>query len=355
MQALSTAVELRKRGHDASLLCIPRSALLREANAAGVPTVSLLGEDRNAFVTIKDLSRLFRGYDYDVVHTHLSHDLWWIVPAMRLSSSKAKLFLTKHMASGVTKMDPLHRFLYARLQGTFAISDYIKTSVTNTCPVQESEVHILPPGISPEIFDPELYDKSEIRREMGIPENVLLVGMVGRMTPGKGQQEFLRAADKLLRESSLSFAFVIGGTASPGEESYEANVHLLADQLGVSKAVRFLGYVKHVPRLLAALDILAFPSHEESFGLGLTEAMAMKLPVVASGSAGVLDIVVDGETGLLVPPKDFESLASAISSLAGDPRRRQRLGDAGRKRVEEAFSMNSVVRRLEEFYSAPSA
>ncbi len=354
MQALMTSVELRKRGHDVSLLCLPRTTLLREAYSAGVPAVSLLGEDRNAFATIKDLSRLFRSYNYDVVHTHLSHDLWWIVPALKLASSDAKLFLTKHMASGVKKTDPLHKFLYGRLQGTFAISNYIKGSVMNTCPVSESDVHVVPPGISLEVFDPALYNKSEIRRQLGIPGNVILVGMIGRMTPGKGHEEFLKAAAMLSETSDVRFQFIVAGTASEGEEAYGLKVRQLAGDLGVGNVVQFTGFVKDVPRLLAALDILAFPSHEESFGLGLTEAMAMKIPVVASRSAGVPDIVVDGETGLLVSPKDHAALAAGISSLAKDPERRKRYGSAGRKRAESLFSIQSVAGRLEEYYSGGS-
>ena len=351
MQALMTSVELRKRGHDVNLLCLPRSTLLREANAAGVPAVSMLGEDKNAFGTIKDLSGLLRNYDYDVVHTHLSHDLWWIVPAMKLAGSDAKLFLTKHMASGLKKTDPLHRFLYGRLQGTFAISNYIRQSVINTCPVPEASVHVLPPGISPQVFDPAFFNKSEVRRELGIPENVALVGMIGRMTPGKGHEELLNAARILLDKSDLRFHFLIAGTASHGEEAYEATVRSLMNDLALTNAVQFTGFVKDAPRFLAALDILVFPSHEESFGLGLTEAMAMKLPVVASGSAGVLDIVVDGETGILFPPKDFNSLADCVMSLAADPARRMRYGIAGRERVERLFSIQSLMENLEKYYS----
>jgi glycosyltransferase involved in cell wall biosynthesis len=351
MQALMTSVELRRRGHDVSLLCLPRTALLKEAYSAGVPAVSLLGEDRNAFATIKDLSKLFRSYNYDVVHTHLSHDLWWIVPAMKLASSDARLFLTKHMASGVKKTDPLHKFLYARLQGTFAISNYIKGSVMNTCPVPESDVHVIPPGISLEVFDPALYNKSEIRRELGIPGNAILVGMVGRMTPGKGHKEFLRAAAELVKTSDMTYQFIVVGEASEGEESYAANVRQLASELGVGDVVRFTGFVKDIPRILAALDILAFPSHEESFGLGLTEAMAMKIPVVASRSAGVPDIVVDGETGMLVPPKEYAALAAGISDLAHHPELRRRFGEAGRERAERFFGIKSVVDRLESHYS----
>lgn len=351
MQALMTSVELKKRGHDVELLCLQRSTLLREANAAGIPAVGLLGEDKNAFGTIKDLTGLLRNYNYDIVHTHLSHDLWWIVPALKLSSSPAKLFLTKHMASGVKKTDPMHRFLYGRLQGTFAISNYIRQSVINTCPVPEKDVHVLPPGIPPEIFDPATQDKSAARSEFGIPENAITVGMVGRMTPGKGHEEFMKAARKLLDESKMKFFFLIAGTASHGEDAYETRIRSLASDMGLVDSVVFTGFVQDVPRFLSALDIFAFPSHEESFGLGLTEAMAMKLPAVASRSAGVLDIVVDGETGLLFEPKNASALAGAIAALAGNPERRAQLGEAGRLRVEELFSIRSVIGRLEEAYS----
>ncbi len=350
MQALLTSVELRKRGHDVNLLCPPRSTLLREANAAGVPAVSILAEDKNAFITVKDLSALIKSYNYDVVHTHLSHDLWWIVPAMKLAGSDARLFLTKHMASGVRKTDPLHRLLYGRLQATFAISNYIRKSVIDTCPVPESRVHVLHPGISLQIFNPELYSKSHVRGELGIPENVVVVGMAGRMTPGKGHEEYLKAARMLLETSDLKFQFMVAGRASHSEEAYEAKIRSVSEELGLADAVRFIGFVENVPRFLSALDILVFPSHEESFGLGLTEAMAMKLPVAASGNAGVLDIVVDGETGILFPPKNYSLLADAVMSLAADPGKRERYGNAGRERVEKYFSMESLVEKLEQCY-----
>ncbi len=351
MQAVLISRELRRRGHDVSLLCTPRSTILKEAYAAGIPAVGLLGDDKQAFRTIRELSRLLRDYDFDVVHTHLSHDLWWLVPALKLASSDAKFFLTKHMASGVKKTDPLHRFLYGRLQGTFAISNYIKGSVLNTCPVPESKVHVLPPGIPLETFDPSLYRKSEVRAELGIPENTLLIGMVGRMSPGKGHEEFLMAAKSLTDSSGMNLQFLVVGGASFGEGPYESKIRNLAGDLGLKDVVTFTGFRKDVPRLLTAFDILAFPSHEESFGLGLAEAMAMKLPVVASKSAGVLDIVVDNETGLLVPPKDYKSLADGILRLVRDPNVRRSHGEAGRKRVEQLFSLSSGVDSLERYYT----
>ncbi len=350
MQALLITRELLKRGHEVSLLCVPRTTLLKEAYAAGVPSVGLLGKDNQAISTIKDLSKLLKGYSYDVVHTHLSHDLWWLVPAMKFSASRAKLFLTKHVASGVRKNDPLHRLLYGRLQGTFAISNYIKGSVINTCPVPENEVHVVPPGISLEEFNPGLYDRGVVRKELGIPDKSILAGMVGRMSPGKGHEEFLKAAQKIAAESDLDVRFIIIGGASYGESEYELHIKILVDELGLGPSVKLTGFRKDVARIMSALDILAFPSHEESFGITLTEAMAMKLPVVASGNAGVLDIVVDDESGVLVPPRNHEALADGIMRLARNSSLRRRLGEAGRKRVEKLFSIQAVVDKLEDYY-----
>ncbi len=351
MQALLITRELLKRGHEVSLLCIPRTTLLKEAYAAGVPSVGLLNNDNQAISTIKDLSKLLKGYSYDVVHTHLSHDLWWLVPAMKLSSSHANLFLTKHVASGVKKTDPLHRFLYGRLQGTFAISNYIRGSVLNTCPVADKEVHVVPPGVSLDEFDPNLYDKETVRNELGISKEEILVGMAGRISQGKGHEEFLRAAREIVAGSEINFRFIIVGGASYGESEYELHIKNLLHGLELDSVVELAGYRKDIPRIMSALDILAFPSHEESFGLILTEAMAMKLPVVATGNAGVLDIVIDNETGILVPPKNYHALADGILKLAQNLSMRKKFGDAGRKRVEDKFSIQAVVERLEGFYT----
>ena len=192
-------------------------------------------------------------------------------------------------------------------------------------------------------FSPRRYDKSRVREEFGIPENAVLVGMVGRMSPGKGHEEFLNAAKHLVESSGLNLRFMVVAAASYGEESYEPVIIDMARELGVTGTVIFTGFRKDVPRLLSCMDILTFPSHEESFGLVLIEAMAMRLPVVASRSAGVLDVVVEDETGVFSTPKDFRSLAAGISKLAWNPEMRQVYGEAARLRVARLFSLEAVT------------
>jgi glycosyltransferase involved in cell wall biosynthesis len=103
--------------------------------------------------------------------------------------------------------------------------------------------------------------------------------------------------------------------------------------------------------VMAALDILAFPSHAEAFGDVLIEAMAMNLPVVSANCDGVLDIVVDGETGIQVPPRDARALANALMQLIHDERLRKTLGEAGRRRVEKFFDLKQRTERMEGLYA----
>ena len=98
------------------------------------------------------------------------------------------------------------------------------------------------------------------------------------------------------------------------------------------------------------MDILVFPSHLESFGITLLEAMAMEIPIIASNNAGIPDIIIDGETGILVPPKDPSGISQAILKLAGDPALSEKLGAEGRKRVEESFNIDINILQLEKYY-----
>lgn len=102
---------------------------------------------------------------------------------------------------------------------------------------------------------------------------------------------------------------------------------------------------------MATFDILAFPSHAEAFGDVLIEAMAIELPVVSTNCDGVLDIVVDGETGIQVPPKDGKALADGLIKLIQDERLRRKLGATGRKRAEEIFNLKRRTERMEELYA----
>ena len=120
--------------------------------------------------------------------------------------------------------------------------------------------------------------------------------------------------------------------------------------MGLDDLVTFAGYRKDIPDVMSAFDIFAFPSHAESFGVVLIEAMAMERPVVSTNCDGVLDIVVDGQTGLYVNRRNAHELAEALARLIEDPSLRESMGKAGRCRVVELFDQGKQMERIEEIY-----
>ena len=348
MTALRTAHMLKNRGHSVHLLCIENSTLEKEASKNNLHTIPIR---KSAIKSIRILKKYTAGEKYDIVHSHLSHDLWIVVPALKLSGSMAKLFLSKHMGSGVSKRDIFHRFLYKRVNHIFAVSNYVKESALKTCPVNEEIISILYPGLNLKKYNQSDFNKTEIRKEFNIGPKTTVIGMSGRMSPGKGQEEFLKAAKILKDKTKDDIMFIIAGAASFGEDEYENKIWKLTTELGINRNVIFTGYRNDIPRILSMLDIFVFPSHEESFGITLTEAMALGLPSAASKKAGVLDLISDGETGLLVPPKNPNELAEAIKKLVENPGLRKQLGKAAREKAVEIFNAEYELDILEEYYA----
>lgn len=350
MQTLKISRELENRGHNVFIFCRQDSTLAVEGEKQGIAVAPVFFKGKNYFRKVYRTYRFLHREQPDVLHTHLSHDLWVIVPAMKIAGSRAKLFLTKRMASGVSKKDVLHRFLYNRIDRIFAISNYIKTSVLNTCPVPDKRVVTMWNAISPETYQYKPGDRAAVREEFNIDAGTMVVGFIGRFSPGKGQPEFLRAARIIKQRIDRPVTFLLVGGASYGEAEHEKEIRELAKQLSFTDDLIFTGFRKDIPRLLAAMDVLAFPSHEESFGNVLLESMAMKVPVVASDSGGVPDIVKNGETGILVPPKDAEKLAAGLLDLILNGDKRVSFAAAGRERVEKYFNLERYMDTLESFY-----
>jgi glycosyltransferase involved in cell wall biosynthesis len=350
IMALKTALMLGQNGHEVHLLCSGNSALETEAKKNNIPIIQISFKNTSFIKSVKELNNIITIQSYEIIHTHLSHDLWILVPALRFSGSNAKLFLSKHMGSGVMKKDIFHKYLYKRIDRIFAVSDYVKKAILATCPVKEEKISILYPGLSLDKYNPMDYRKTDLKKEFNIPENSIVIGMTSRISPGKGHEEFLKAARILKETTNYNIRFIIAGGASFGEDGYEKKIKQLAIELGIADVTLFTGFTHNIQKILAMLDIFVFPSHEESFGIGLTEAMAMKLPAVASGNAGILDIAVDNKTGLLFPPKDYSALANSVKTLIENPDLRYRFGLEARKRVEEIFKLEVELNKLEEYY-----
>jgi hypothetical protein len=348
MFTLTSINQLLKRNINVELICSAESRIHIEANNMGIILHPIkAGSYFHPFKTVR-LALLFRTNDYSLVHTQASKDLWLLVPALILANSKIPLFLTKQVGSFIIKKDFFHKLLYKRVNKLFAISTVIKNNLIETTPVNSGNVIIIPNGIDTEKFNPEKVNRMKVRKEFNIASEEIVLGMLTRFTPGKGHEEFLWAARELNKEYK-NLRFVIVGEPSRGEINYADKIKQLAKNYELKNLV-FTGFRGDTPEVLAAMDIFAFPSHSEAFGIALVEAMAMKKPSVCSNSEGVLDIAVDSETSYLFENKSAEDLEAKLKLLIESKETCNEFGENARRRVIENFDLAKVTDKVLKIY-----
>jgi glycosyltransferase involved in cell wall biosynthesis len=197
-------------------------------------------------------------------------------------------------------------------------------------------VHMLHPGIDLTRF--VVRSEPELRARCGIGKDAVLISLVGRLQPWKGQPEFLRAAALLAAEHPEAHFAIVGGAILGWEGDYPEQLERLAVELGLRDRVTFTGHTTDVPGWMAASDIVVNASHPEPFGLVVVEAMAAGCATVAVAAGGPRDIIHDGESGVLCERRDAARLAQGIRRVLDDYELRAKIGFEGRLQVEQRFS-----------------
>jgi glycosyltransferase involved in cell wall biosynthesis len=196
---------------------------------------------------------------------------------------------------------------------------------------------------------PEHDQRSALRNELGLDQARPVVALTGQVSEVKGIWEFVQAA-RLLVTAGTAATFVVLGDDLKGRGALREAMEQRVTELGLSAHFRFLGFRPDAPRLIPAFDIIAVPSHVEPLGNATLEAMAAGRPVVGSRVGGIPEMVVDGETGRLVPPRDAAALANALQDLIESPDARRTCGMAARLRAESHFSLSLHAHRLQAAY-----
>jgi glycosyltransferase involved in cell wall biosynthesis len=211
-------------------------------------------------------------------------------------------------------------------------------------------VKLIRAGIDVQRFAPRS-DSAAVRAEFGIRAADPVVGIVSRFCPRKGFDVFLAAAARIATRFPAVRFLIVGG-AMLRSDDYAGRIHQLIRDLALEQCTIMTGFRDDVERLIACMDVLVSASPRESFGLTLAEAAACARPVVATRSGGAEEIVVNGETGLLVPVGDPVALADAVVALLADPTRADLMGAAARRRAERLFDIRTMVRNIEALYLA---
>jgi glycosyltransferase involved in cell wall biosynthesis len=193
------------------------------------------------------------------------------------------------------------------------------------------------------------FDRSRFCREWGIPEGSVLVGSVGAITPLKGHEDFLRAAVQVAKQVPAAHFIIAGVDASEGQKT-RSELKQLIQKLGLESRVTFIGKLDDIADLYNVLTVFVSASHTESFGLAIVEAMAAGVAVVATRTEGALEIIENGQTGLLVPLADANAMAGSVVGLLSDKELREKLVKFAQASVNSRFGLQRMVDETEKIY-----
>ncbi len=216
-------------------------------------------------------------------------------------------------------------------------------------------VHVVMELVDPDHFQPRA--QAAARDALGLSHDAPVLAVLAQITPWKGQDLAIRTLAEVRTTQPDAVLLIVGDVMFAGRtrmdnRAYERSLHALAASLGVSDAVRFLGRRDDVPEVLAAIDVLLVPSHEEPFGLCVIEAMSMQRAVVATSVGGPAEVIDDGLDGRLVDPRDGPAWSVAVAALLADAPGRAAMGLAARRRVLDAFTPERYGAAMEQAYLA---
>jgi len=289
------------------------------------------------------LADVLRREKFDLLHAHLPHGEIYGEIAMRRLPGRP-MVISRHNDDRFRRwrlLRPAFSPSLRRAARIIAISQAVRRFLVEVEGAPPEKVAVIPYGLDADSYARTAHPGA-FRREIGEPK-APLIGFIGRLTNQKGVDVLLRAFARVER-SHPDARLVLAGDG-PDRRALEA----LAGSLELRRAV-FLGWRKDPADILSDIDLLVMPSRWEGFGLVALEAMAMAKPVVASRVSALPEIVGDGTTGILCAPGRTEEFASAILQILGDVRRSEKLGQAGRKRVREEFTVERMAGRTAEAY-----
>jgi glycosyltransferase involved in cell wall biosynthesis len=287
------------------------------------------------------LARLLRRIDADLLHAHNDTALFYGGVAAFLG--RVALVYTEHdrVFPGRPALRIMNFALANSARGVVAVSEELRRRLATFERIEGNEVRVIPNGVP---FAPAVRSAARVRRSWNVPEDAPVVGVVAGLKPVKNHALLLDAAVGLIpRFPGLVLVFA-------GDGPLRAELEARARRLGLDDSLRLLGFRSDLSEVYAGLDVVALTSDSEGMPLALVEAMAAARPVVASRVGGVPEVVVDGVTGIVFPAGDREALAGALAGLLADPERRRAMGEAGRRRYEERYTLERMAAAYASLY-----
>ncbi len=331
------------------LLCLCRGPFAPQCRREGITTHEVIMRHKLDLGTVAPIRRLIREQEIDIVHTHgvRANLVARIsgraegVPIVTTFHSLLRYDYSSTAEAWVARA--LTRLTNNRTDRFIAVSGAVKEDLV-TMGVPPDKVNVIYNGLDVSLLVPG-DEPATVRGKLGILPGQRVVAMVGRLHAVKGHVYLLQAARQIVNQyDDVLFLLV-------GEGPERGLIERTIKELDLVDRVIMTGYYPNISELYPVMDMLCLPSLMEGMGLALLEAMYFGVPVVATRVGGIPELIIDGESGLLVDPGNSDALAIAITWLLDDPALRQRLIAGGRKRAQE-FTVEKMVRQTENVYTS---
>jgi glycosyltransferase involved in cell wall biosynthesis len=340
------------------LACAPGGALIDLVQRHGMevktfPSLVQPLHPLKDFMAILDLTGHLMRKPYHVVHTHNSKAGF----IGRLAAKLARVPVIVHTVHGFAfheQEPPWRQILFRNLERIashwcdkmiFISQPLVDWALKEKIGSPGKMVRIYS-GIEPDRFHPvSEEEKKRLREKWGLREQDAVIGIVSKLWEGKGHELLLRAFKRIKKEKGEARLVIVG------EGYLMESLKGLSARLGFSDAVIFTGFLEDVPQIIATFDVAVLPSYFEGMGRVLLEAMAMEKPVVGTAVGGIPDLIEQGLNGYLVSPGNEKELAYAVLKILNDKGLAAKMGDAGRKKMTDRFSADTMVRSIEKVYS----
>jgi len=327
---------------------------LAHANGIQVDVVPSLGREISPLDDLRALARLVqlvRRVQPDVVHTHMAK----AGTVGRLAARLCRVPLIVHTYHGHvfhSYFSPLKTRAFITIERALAhgtrriivLGEGQREEIASYGVAPRDKLVPIPLGLDLVPFLTAERHRGELRSELRLESTTPLIGIVARLVPIKAHETFFQAAALVRRERSDAQFLVIGD----GER--RAELQATVEKLELQHAVRFLGWRSDMVRIYADVDVVALTSLNEGSPVSLIEALASARPVVATAVGGVPDVVIDNQTGLLVPPSHPRELGARVLQLLADPSRAAQLGEAGRRHVYPRYDSSRLVDDMRSLY-----
>lgn len=291
--------------------------------------------------TVISLVKLIKKEKIELIHCNE----FWLNPYGVISARITRIPCITHIRTSLD-IKKVKNYLLAHSDKLITVSNETRRPIEKFPKIFKKTVTIYN-GVDTGKFNPNI-KSDEVRRELNIASDEIVVGVIGQLYPDKGQKTFIQAASIVLKKYPKT-KFLIVGEAK--KERYETQLRDVVDELGLQNEIIFTGKRNDIPQILSILDIFALPTLNEGFARVIIEAMACGKPVIATSVGGNSEAVINGITGFIIPMNSPYILAQKIMELTENESLRRKMGAMGRQRVVNNFSLEHYVGDIEKVYN----